>query len=71
MTSRVDVSALRPGDVLKTVTGNIAEVIRDSEDGNWILVAYRVAMPRELEGTVDLCSAEELIEVVWPAPRGG
>ncbi len=60
----MDVNDLRPGDRVRTIDGALAEVLRESEDGRWILVRYleSPAAP-ELVGTTDLCEGEELRDV--------
>jgi hypothetical protein len=56
---------LKPGDRIRTVEGIVAEVVKPSEDGRWILVRYVESRDDpNLVGTEDLCSEEELIEWV-------
>lgn len=64
----VDVTTLRPGDRIRTVDGAIAQVLKESEDGEWILVRYVEAPGNgRLVGTEDLCHEDEVEEVVQAA----
>ncbi|MDO8617087.1 MAG: hypothetical protein Q7T33_15360 [Dehalococcoidia bacterium] len=59
----MDLSVLKPGDRLRTVDGALIEVIRESEDGHWILVRYLLdTNDPSLIGTEDLCHEDELAE---------
>ncbi len=61
----MDISDLRPGDRVRTTDGAVVEVLRQTEDGKWILVRY-LEDPENpsVVGTEDLCHAEELAELV-------
>jgi hypothetical protein len=57
----VDVTVLRPGDKVRTVEGSVAEVLKESQDGQWILVRYLSSTQNPtLVGTEDLCHGVEL-----------
>jgi hypothetical protein len=52
---------LKAGDRVRTIDGNIAEVLAPTEDGRWIKVRYiESAGDPALVGTEDLCSEEEI-----------
>ena len=57
----MDISALEPGDRVRTVDGAVVEVLRETEDGKWILVRY-LEDPENPSavGTEDLCHSDEL-----------
>jgi len=61
----VDLYELKPGDRVRTTDGAVAEVLNDTQDGQWILVRY-VECPDDpaLVGTEDLCHDDELQAVV-------
>lgn len=60
--------SLKPGDQLRTVDGALAEVVRETEDGQWILVRYLSGTDDPaLLGTEDLCHEDEIAESVAPA----
>lgn len=61
----MDIYDLKVGDRVKTVDGSIAEVLKETADGRWILVRY-VEVPEDpaLVGTEDLCDESELVEMV-------
>lgn len=61
----MDLYTLKPGDQVHTIDGDTAEVVRPTEDGQWIQVRY-LASPRgpELVGTLDLCHVGELETVI-------
>ena len=61
----MDLSALKPGDRLRTVDGDIVQVVAPSEDGRWVRVTYvQSAGDPHLVGTEDLCAEDELCEPV-------
>ena len=62
----MDLYDLEPGDLVRVGEGGaVAEVVRPTEDGRWILVRY-VESPEErhLLGTERLCSEDEVVEKV-------
>ena len=61
----MDIRQLKPGDRVRTSEGSIAEVLKDTEDGKWILVRYVQSRDDPaLAGTEDLCHEDELSEIV-------
>lgn len=59
----MDLYGLKPGDKVKTVDAAVAEVVKATQDGKWILVRYiEGTRDRNLIGTDDLCGAGELSE---------
>ena len=60
----LELLALKAGDTVRTLDGNLAVVVQPSEDGEWVLVKY-VDCPAtpSLVGTEDLCSEDELENV--------
>jgi len=61
----VNLYELKIGDRVKTVDGATAEIVKESEDGRWILVRYvESAEDPDLVGTEDLCDESELAEMV-------
>jgi len=63
--SKMEISALKPGDRVSTIDGAIVEVLKESEDGRWVLVRY-VANTNDpnLIGSEDLCDDAELVEAL-------
>lgn len=61
----MDLYQLKPGDRVHTTDGAVAEVLNDTQDGQWILVRY-VESPEQpaLVGTEDLCHEDELQALV-------
>ncbi len=61
----MDISALEPGDRVRTVDGAVVEVLKETEDGKWILVRY-LEDPENpgVVGTEDLCHSDELGQLV-------
>lgn len=58
----MDLYELKPADLVRLSGDCIAEVVADTQDGQWILVRYkRCPDAQHLEGTEDLCSAQELL----------
>ena len=57
----MDISTLLPGDRIRTVDGNVAEIVAATEDGRWIKVRYVESTDTpKLVGPEDLCTEEEL-----------
>ena len=63
----MDINTLGPRDRVRTVDGALVEVLKETEDGKWILVRY-LEEPENpgVVGTEDLCHADELGELVEP-----
>jgi len=61
----MDIYALKPGDKVRTVDNSVVEVLKESEDGKWVLVRY-LECPDDMKlvGTEDLCHEDELKELV-------
>lgn len=56
---------LRKGDQVRMIHGAMAEVILESEDGRWLRVRYLESRENpELTGTEDLCSEDEIAELI-------
>ena len=61
----MDLETLKVGDRIRTVDGAIVEVVAETEDGRWIKVRYLEATDDpNLIGSEDLCSDDELVELV-------
>lgn len=61
----MDIYELKVGNRVKTVDGSIAEIVKETTDGRWILVRYiEVPEDPDLVGTEDLCDESELVEMV-------
>ena len=60
----VDIHSLRPHDRVRTTDGAVVEVLKETEDGQWILVRYLEADDASIIGTEDLCEESELVELV-------
>lgn len=57
----MDLHELKPGDRVRTADGALAEVVKATEDGHWILVRYLGgADDPGLIGTEDLCHEDEI-----------
>ena len=56
----MDLSELRPGDRVRTVDGAEAEIVNETEDGQWIKVRYVGGADPDLIGTEDLCHEGEI-----------
>ena len=57
----IDLQVLKIGDRLRTVDGDIAEIIEPSADGKWVKVKYIDAHDdRSLVGSEDLCEKERV-----------
>jgi preprotein translocase subunit YajC len=64
----LDVYDLKPGDKVRTIDGSIAEIVNETQDGKWIKVRYvEGTEDAALIGTEDLCTEDELTEVVVPS----
>lgn len=61
----MDISALKPGDKVRTTDGAVVEVLKETEDGKWILIRY-LEDPENpsVVGTEDLCHEGELADLV-------
>jgi hypothetical protein len=62
----MDLYDLEPGDLVRVgEEGAVAEVVRPTEDGRWILLRY-IESPEDphLLGTERLCSDNEVVEKV-------
>lgn len=62
----MDLYDLEPGDLVRlSEDGAVAEVVRPTEDGRWILLRY-IESPEDphLVGTERLCSDDEVVEKV-------
>lgn len=58
----MNISTLVEGDRVRTMDGNIVEIVTPTEDGRWIKVRYLKCPDRpDLIGSEDLCSEEELV----------
>lgn len=60
----MDLYELKAGDQVRTVDGAVAEVLKETQDGKWILVRYLEAQDSDLPGTEDLCHVDELSAAV-------
>lgn len=60
----MDLRDLKAGDAIVTRDGCVAEVLRDTEDGHWILVRYLKASDPAIVGTHDLCHEDEVLALV-------
>lgn len=59
----LDLWNLKVGDRVRTNEGAIAEVMNNSEDGEWVKVKYLYVVGQSnLVGTEDLCHADEIAE---------
>jgi hypothetical protein len=59
----MDVYELKPGDRVRTVDGAVAQILQETQDGQWILVRYiESAEDPSIVGTEDLCHQDELQE---------
>lgn len=64
----MDLTTLVPGDRVRTKDGATAEVVKESEDGQWVLVKYLEAPGDvKLVGTEDLCHEDEIEDIVVQA----
>lgn len=61
--AKVNISKLRRGDRIQTVDGNLAEVMDESQDGEWVKVRYVESSKPELIDTEDLCSVDDVESV--------
>lgn len=61
----MDIYALKPGDKVRTADGAVVEILKETEDGKWILVRY-IEDPENpsVVGTEDLCHVDELLATV-------
>lgn len=61
----MDIYTLKPGDRARTTDGAVVEIVKETEDGKWILIRY-LEDPENpsVVGTEDLCHVDELKEPV-------
>ena len=61
----MNIYALKPGDKVRTSDGALVEILKETEDGQWILIRY-LEEPENpsVIGTEDLCHRDELKEPV-------
>ena len=59
----MDIYSLKPGDKVRTADGALVEILKETEDGQWILIRY-LEDPENpsVVGTEDLCHGDELRE---------
>ncbi len=61
--------SLKPGDRLRTIDGALAEVVRETEDGHWILLRYLSGTEDpDLVGAEDLCHENEIVGLAEATP---
>ena len=61
----MDLWRLKPGDTIRTHEGALAQVLSETEDGQWIRVAYlEFAENPGIVGTEDLCHEDEVQGIV-------
>jgi hypothetical protein len=61
----LDVYDLKAGDKVRTIDGSVAEIVNETQDGKWIKVRYvEGTEDAALIGTEDLCTEDELAELV-------
>jgi hypothetical protein len=60
----MDIYALKAGDRVRTTDGALVEILKETEDGRWILIRY-LEDPENpsVVGTEDLCHVDELKEL--------
>ena len=64
--------SLKPGDIVRTTEGSLAQVLNPTEDGEWILVRYLPGSANSaLVGTEDLCHEDEISKRVETEARAG
>lgn len=60
----MDLWDLKKGTIINLENAAVAEIVEDTQDGQWIKVRYlKVPEHPELEGTEDLCSSEEVLNL--------
>ena len=65
----MDIRSLKVGSKVTLEGAAEAEVVSETEDGEWIKVRYtKIPDNPALEGTEDLCSSEEILEIAQPLP---
>ena len=68
----MDLWELKPGDRIRTANGAIAEVLTETEDGQWIKIRYlRSSDEPSLVGTEDLCHEDEIQGRAEADPENG
>jgi hypothetical protein len=61
----MDLYELKPGDRVRTIDGTVAEILNETQDGQWIKVRYvECDEDPEIVGTEDLCHEDELQETI-------
>lgn len=61
----IDVTAIKVGTRLKLEAGVVAEVVQNMDDGQWLQVRYLKSPARPGDvGTVELCHAQDVVEVL-------
>ena len=65
----MDIYALKQGDKVRTADGAVVEILKETEDGKWVLVRY-IEDPENpsVIGTEDLCHVDELADLVETGP---
>ena len=60
----MDIYLLKPRDKVRTADGALVEILKETEDGKWILIRY-LDDPENpsVVGTEDLCHVDELKEL--------
>jgi hypothetical protein len=59
----MDVCGLKPGGRVRTVDGAVADILNETQDGQWILIRYiESSEDPSIVGTEDLCHQDELQE---------
>ena len=62
-TKSMDIYGLKPGDRVRTIDGTVAEILNETQDGQWIKVRYVESdEDPSIVGTEDLCHQDELQE---------
>ena len=60
----MDLYKLKPGDQVRTNDGATAEIVSETQDGEWVLVRYIHADDPSLVGTENLCHDDEVTELI-------
>lgn len=61
----IDVLAITVGTMLQLREGNLAEVLENMEDGQWLQVKYlEVSNTLAEVGAVELCHAQDIVKVL-------
>ena len=60
----VDIWGLKQGTRVRLEGNTIAEIIAETEDGQWVKVRYaQVPDNPAIVGTEDLCSVDEIVDI--------